>query len=497
MNFTTRQIEFVAAAAVMLVASGCSTTLVGSRVPTSPSGELGGIPVNMTKPQFGVTYTPGATPDDEPTATITIAYVADFDHRYVLNVSPSWLTSSGFDVSLGPEGQLVSVNSTGTSNAVAAIQTVAKIAKTVAGVGALDKATPAYDKLAKTVAELTDSAVSSEPPLSCVEENGYSAKLDKRAQLTAPLKNAQSQLAARLKLAGAVPDRNEFHYFNDDELRLLKTARCELEKVDSKTKDGLIAKKDEAIKNLAGKKNEAAVLQLTNSAIDAEDQKARVASLVRLRLLARSTNDPATLTVAAATAAIAGRKPAPELTLAKGLVEISRDDWRRRRILSVQREITAREWRLTQLGCGVPSVVSTVPPASPSDCATAASALDTAREELAESLGKLTDQRLAARLGKQLTAQAAGAKDVEPLVFQRLRTARGLAVTDLENAKAAAVKTAAPPAPVTLKKEAVPMLNASGQAKSDGDWVLEKVVEGLAADSNDLPALVVVIDKGR
>src|SRR5262245_47243166 len=124
MNSMQRQSLVALTAVALLGVAGCTTTLVGSRLPSQPSGELAGIPINMTKPQFDVTYTPGATPDDDPTATITISYVADFDHRYVLNVSPSWLTSSGFDIGLGTEGQLVSVSSTGTSNATAAVQTV-------------------------------------------------------------------------------------------------------------------------------------------------------------------------------------------------------------------------------------------------------------------------------------------------------------------------------------------------------------------------------------
>src|SRR5947208_3149743 len=96
------------AALIAIAVAGCTTTMVGSKLGPKPEGHMNGIPVNMTKPQFDMTLTPARDPDDDPDVGLTLKWVADYDHRYVLNLAPRELAWPGLDIAPGPQGQLIS-----------------------------------------------------------------------------------------------------------------------------------------------------------------------------------------------------------------------------------------------------------------------------------------------------------------------------------------------------------------------------------------------------
>ncbi|WLG83708.1 hypothetical protein PSH97_21795 [Pseudomonas cucumis] len=455
----------------------------------------------MTKPQFGVSFTPGETEDDESTATITITYVADLDHRYLLNISPSWATSSGLDIDLGSDGQLISINSSNTSNVTAVVQTVAKLASAAAMVGALDLNNEPYSSLADRVEKQNQIAVTSSPPNSCLRGAEYRSKFVGLTDLEERQKGVRSALVNRLRLANDLPETaGLLHYMNDEEFRLLKAVRCSLEEEWFDERAARMTKTDDELDKLTpGNKDGTRIIDLVRSATDPKmPLNSRIASLSRLRQLEKISAWKSEISpVLVATSNFASYEPSSVLKLTKALVDMSPEEWRQRRLLTIQREVQAREWEVAQLGCGVPSVVTKSLGKSATECRRALGALSVAREDFAANLGRLTDYRLASKFGSQLASKATSSNEIDPKAYERLRVARNAALTDVDSAKSALLNGPPHPQPIQVNKDVVKMLNATGQTEADGSWVLDKVVTELPEDGTDIPEIVIVIDKGK
>lgn len=482
--------------ALVLVAqfAGCSTTMTGNRLGASPSGNLQGIPINMTKPQFEVTYAPGATPKDESNTTITVKYVADHERRYVLNIDPNWLTSSGIGFTLGAEGQLVSMNSSSSSNATAIVQTVGKIAKAVAASAALDESST-YESLAAAIKTEGFIANSVSPPNSCLEGHIYNGALMPRIVLPKEAIGARDELYRRLKAAKDTPELQEqFRHMSLTEFRILKSVRCSLEKAHADRYAKFLEQQAIALKDVPiAVRPQAEAFAAT--AVDSEKKSIeRFSALARLQHLLAQKGNSAGQEYGVKTADLAGFSPKAPLELAQSLVDMPLPDWQRRRVLASQTQIDQLQREVLLQGCDTPGTSAKSPASVSPQCARAIRELANAQEEMATALGRLTEYRLAARLDAQIAVQASQKGGVEPKNYQQLRTASNQAKTDIATSRAAILKTADPTAPASLTRKEVLMLKAAPGASTTVAWVLDKTVAKLS-EADVLPDFVIVISK--
>lgn len=466
----------------------------GARIDAAPKGDLAGIPVNMTKPQFEVSHLPGASPRDEATTTITVKYVADRQRRYVLNIDPNWLTSSGMGISLGPDGQLRSINASGASNATAIVQTVGKIAKAAAAHGFLDEDSP-FAALGAAVTDEAQIATSSAPPNSCLKGEAYDATLIVRRPLASSEKAIRAALAGRLAGAKAVPAfQEQFHYFSDDEFRLLKAVRCSLEEQYVKKRKGLRDQQAGVAATMPAALLLAAQALATTATTPAKPAVERNSALARLRKLLQPKGNEKWRDYATVTSDLANLEPAAPLALASTLVDMPLAEWRRRRVTAIQGEIDDRSRRLAQLGCDGRSVIAVNARQTAAHCNAALRDLAAAQEELASTVGRLNEYRLGVRLDEQIARLTRQRGDADPAMYQKLRAASNVAKTDVTAARDAALKSASAAAPALLKRDAVLMLTARAGEKADAAWVLDAALAKLP-ESASLPDFVIVLNK--
>jgi hypothetical protein len=491
---TTLRIFFL----FLLVASlsACSTTMTGARIGASPSGNLKGIPVNMTKPQFEVAYVPGATPKDEANTTITVKYVADYERRYVLNIDPNWLTSSGIGFTLGAEGQLVSMNSANSSNATAIVQTVGKIAKAVVSSGALDEASN-YDSLATAIKAEKRIANNVSPPDSCLSGRTFKGSLVPRMDLPIEAVGAKNDVYRRITAAKNSPElQQQFRHMSLMEFRILKAVRCSLEEAYAKRYDTLLDEQSKALETVpsavTAKAGDLAAAAVNSGKASIE----RVSALARLQhLLAQSENIKGK-EYGIKTADLAGFSPDGALELVQSLVDMTLPDWQRRRVLSSQSQIEQLKREVVLERCDSPSTDAKLRSSTSLQCVHALGGLANAQEEMAAAVGRLTEYRLAAKLDAQVAAQAIHKGGVDPKNYQRLRTAADQAKADIANSRAAILKTPDPTVPASLTRKEVLMLKAPPGSLPEVGWVLDKTVTSLT-DAEVLPDFVIVISKEK
>lgn len=482
-------IHALAATAFACMLPGCTTNLTGARLRAQPSGELKGIPVNMTKPQFAVSHQAAATADGEATTSLTLSYVADPDRRYVMNMDPNWLTSTGFTVNLGTQGQLMSINATGTSTAVDTIQTIGKVVKAAVATGAFNTGS-AYRNLAGKVSEEELIADTDLPPHSCLDDKNMLDKtLMPRTAMGAPARATRTALVKRM--TAAINDKgaqSRFLHLSDTEFRLLKSVRCTLEAEFDKLRTEERTLQATALENVAENLRKEAG-DFAAQAVDPDKGwQERSTALARLARLLGTKNE-----YAISTARIATQKPDATLALAQKLVDMPLAEWRRKRAQTIQFEIDTRTRQLNHLGCGVTGA-GTPPAPSDEQCAAASKNLAQANEDMAVVLGKLNEYRMANRLEGQIVAATKGKKDIDAKAFQQLRTAANLARTDVAEARTAVLKTPDAVAPALVKREAVRMLSPPKGTEVNSGWIVDKVLTDLPADAN-LPDMIVVIEK--
>lgn len=476
----------------------CSTTMTGARMDTSPKGNLVGIPINMTRPQFEVAHIPGATAKDEDSTTITVKYVADYTRRYALNIDPNWLTSSGMGLTLGPEGQLVSMNSSSSSNATAIVQTVGKIVKAAASSASFDESDP-WQLLVDALEAEKKIAETTAAPMSCLDGAAFDADLVKRSDMTIADEKEKKVLGERLKLAKSIPELQEvFRHTSTTELRLLKAVRCSLEK---KLTDGLtvlVKNQADALQTVPGDQ-QAAARALADAATDPDKNAiARSSALARLRNLVGSGTG-AGKEYARTTADVANWAPDPVLELAEKLVDMSVPEWQRRRVVGAQALADRLTGELLLLRCDG-STAMAVPVrnrmrATPAAaCAGLSLRRAAALEDVAAAVGRLTEFRLATRLDAQLAAQASQKGGVDPKTYQQLRTASNQAKNDVAAARSAILKTADPVAPTALTRKEVLTLQAPPGTSPNSQWVLDQAASTLHG-AQVVPDFVIVFSK--
>lgn len=484
-----KRLYALAATAFACMLCGCATTLTGTKLAAHPSGELKGIPVNMTKPQFAVSHQPAAAADGEAITTLTLSYVADRDRRYVMNIDPNWLTSTGLTVNLGTQGQLQSINATDASTAVETIQTIGKVVKAAIATGAFNTGST-YKNLAEKVKQETLIADTDLPPHSClVEKNALDEKQMPRSAIGGHALTARVALAERLK--AAVNDtgaQSRFQHLSDTELRLLKSVRCTLEAEFVAERAEERKNQEEALKDVPAVQQGVASPLAAQAVNPEKSWQDRSTALARLTHLLGTESE-----YALATVRIATEKPGATLALAQKLVDMPLAEWRRKRVQSIQEDIDTRTRRLSHLGCGLTGR-GTAPSPSSKQCTAARKNLAQANEDMAVVLGKLSEYRIANRLEAQIVAATNNKKAIDAKLFQQLRTAVNLARTDIAEAKIAALKTPDAAAPAIIKREAVQLLSPLKGTEVNSSWIVAQALKDLPSNAT-LPDMIVVIEK--
>jgi hypothetical protein len=443
----------------------------------------------MTKPQFAVSHQAAATPDGDATTTLTLSYVADRDRRYVMNMDPNWLTSTGLTVNLGTQGQLQSINATGASTVVETIQTIGKVVKAAVATGAFDTGN-AYKNLASKVKVEKLIADTDLPPYSCLDDK---EKLDitlmKRSAIGGPELAIKTNLENRLLAAANDKSmQSRFQYLSNVELRLLKSVRCTLEAEFAKDQAEELKLQGEAREKL-GEQVKAGATTLAEKAVNPDmSWQERSTALARLGWLLGPKNE-----YAISTARIVTEKPSATLALAQKLVDMPLAEWRRKRAQTIQSEIDLLVRQLSNLECGVTG--GRMPKASSDrQCAEARKNLAYLNEDMAAFLGRLNEYRMAIRLEGQIAAAANSKKEIDAKAFQQIRAAVNLARSDLAEAKIAVLKTPEATAPALVKREAVRMLSPPKGTDVTSGWIVDKVLSDIHANAN-LPDMIVVIEK--
>ena len=143
----------------------------------------------------------------------------------------------------------------------------------------------------------------------------------------------------------------------------------------------------------------------------------------------------------------------------------------------------------------MPNALHSGPLPSPSAACTSLTAkLSALRDDRAATIGRLAEHKVVKQLANQVRTRV-DAGQLNPNYYAKSNASAALATSAIDNA-AAGIKTSSPPAPKTIKRNDLPLLNATGVANADGDWVLTTLVKQASGDSIDLPDYVVVIDKG-
>jgi hypothetical protein len=498
--------------ALPVVLAGCSTTLQGQRYDPKSTGPYPGIPVNMTRPQFDVTFTEPASATDDPTVVLELKYIPDFNHRYMLKLKPDWLSSAGLDFSIGAQGQLVSINGASTSGAVAAINTLGKLATTAAAFGAFDKKS-ATQTLADTL-EADDHIVTSSSIRSCLsaDQETFSA-LPMAVGSAAELK-VRSVLVDRLRKASAgLVAAETLRYMNDTELRWLIAGRCALEMRMFSDRAGAAIRVSAAQARALGLGRQDIAAQLTtvdllkNTATTAKKRAVEMARLRRgIRELGLRDNDPAKPILdglLGSLEALANVRPDDALRQATSMVDMAPTEWRRRHVKAIQAELSTLLVKERMAGCiaanslaGTPGAetASGTSPSSSAECRSFRERRGVLRSDLAATVQRMMETGAFDSLQARVTARA-NAAQLDPKFYSQSSAALDLAAASIEKAIASLAAPAAAE-PKATKLPAAPLLNASAcENKELDECVLESMIAGIPSDSDDLPRFVVVIER--